>query len=456
MKDLVIDKITKRLLNVDNFNIRRDKGLVVYTFLAIFQPPFLPVAFIYILGLFTILWILIHKNIPSKWRIMHMSRMYNMISFFGCLVIYVLFTGLIDWMLIESKNITSTRISTFNQVTLLTGLEFLFIWTILIKSEAKKYSLRDIIAVLVLAGLIQGACAIMAFLIPTIRSYFLMFGDQELFSKEYFLLLRGYGFSINLLDTFGYGMGLIGSYLIFSKCIKNKIFYFIALCIILFTILVNARTGIVILGLGILINIILTSSLRKSFRRIILLSIILSLTISQINQVLDSLSKSQNNTVAWVASGMSQMTNLLGASGNADQMGIDEVSFIDNFIEPPKILFQYLFGTGHHVYDTKKSLGFRTDIGYLNMIWEFGIIGTSIVLIAMVSFLFYPFFKTKDLIIRKIALLNTISYGIVLMKAILIGFNPGVFVNYLTTFAVYYIISKQHSKKESFKTLQYV
>lgn len=50
---------------------------------------------------------------------------------------------------------------------------------------------------------------------------------------------------------------------------------------------------------------------------------------------------------------------------------------------------------------------------------------------------------TKDLTIRKIALLNTIAYGVVLMKAILIGFNPGVFVNYLATFSLYYIINKK-------------
>lgn len=43
----ILSIIGKRLCG-SRFNLWRDKWLVGYTFLAIFQPPFIPVAFIYI------------------------------------------------------------------------------------------------------------------------------------------------------------------------------------------------------------------------------------------------------------------------------------------------------------------------------------------------------------------------------------------------------------------------
>lgn len=430
-------------LTTGSFNLKRDKWLVLYTFMAVFLPPMLPVPMVYLLGLFTVVWLYYKGRSRINLRILKYSHLRIMMKVFLCFFLYVIVIGLLDMMLIETANVTSTRMSSINQVSVLTLFEFCFIWAILIECHRRNYSLTDIFILIIFAGILQGVCAVMAFLLPPVRSVFMLFGDKALYSNVYFLELRGFGFSINLIDTFGYGLGLIASYMLIVKWTKSYLLLFCSIVLILFTILVNARTGIAVFGMGIIINFFLKRDLWRSLVRVIVLIVIFELSIPFANYMLDNLAKSRNNTVAWIATGSKQMLLLVGADDSGVEMGVEEVSFFDNFIDPPSDTFEFLFGTGHHVYDTYDSMGFRTDIGYLNMLWEFGIIGSAIVLLVIGWFIITPFFKTKNLIIRKIALLNLIAYGVVLMKAILIGCNPGVMVNYFAIFSLYYIINKK-------------
>lgn len=438
----ILSIIGKRLCG-SRFNLWRDKWLVGYTFLAIFQPPFIPVAFIYILGLFTLAWLYYNGRNALSRSILVQSKIYSMIKLFAVVILYLIVVGLLDMMLIETANVNSTRMTSMNQVSLLTLLEFCFAWTILICCHRRQYSLTDIFLLLIFAGILQGLCAVVAFLVPPVRTVFLMFCDANLYAKEYFLLRRGYGFSINLIDTFGYGMGLIASYMLIIKWTRSKILLIVSVLTVLFAILVNARTGIAVFGIGVIINFLLRRNIWRSLGRILIIFLVFEISVPILISGANALVKSKNETVSWVAMGMKQMLLLVGGDKDAPEVGVEDVSFFDNFIEPPADTFRYLLGSGHHVYDTQQTMGFRTDIGYLNLLWEFGVVGSGLVLLCMAVFMIGPFFMTKDLVIRKIALLNTVAYGVVLMKAILIGFNPGVFVNYLATFSLYYIINKK-------------
>ncbi len=439
--------ILNNRLNSQQFNLRRDKWLVFYTFLAIFAPPFLPIAFVYVLGLLSIIWLYYNYKTKIAKRILIQSKIYMMCKFFACVILYIVVVGLLDMMLIETRNVMSTRIASLNQAMNLTLLEFCFVWVILIQCYKRHYELIDIFLLIIFAGLLQGCCAIIAFCVPQMRTLFLTFSDRTLYTNAYILERRGYGFSINLIDTFGYGMGLIASYMLFFRWSKSKWLLVCSVLLILFTIIVNARTGIAVFGMGILINFLLKANIWRSMARVIVIFILFEISLPLMIAFLGDLRKSNNDTVAWVAFGTQQMLMLVsGADSDIPQMGVEDVSFFDNFIEPPTNTFEYLFGTGHHVYDTQKTMGFRTDIGYLNLLWEFGIIGSAIVLLVIGIFIIGPFFMTKNLIIRKISLLNFIAYMVVLMKAILIGCNPGVVINYLATFSLYYIINKERGR----------
>ena len=441
--------IIDNLLRSDNFRWKKDKWLVFYTFWAIFQPPFLPGPLIYIFGLFTILLIIASKKAKIGNQFMRDVRIFPMMKFFLCLSVYVVVLTIINFTFIEIPLLLSTRISSINQVLTLTLIEFCSIWYILLKCNEKNFSLRDLIILIALACLIQGVCALIALICPPVRSVFLMFGNKKLAQNEFYLSRRGYGFSGNLLDTFGYGIGLVSSYMIMVQWTKRRWFLYCSILLMILTTALNARTGLVIFLLGVLINSLLKNTWVKTLRAVLLGGILCFLLFSELEVVLQKLEKSENTTVAWIAIGLSQGLNMI--SGNND-LGIEEVSFFDNFIELPTNEFQLLLGSGHHVYDTQDALGFRTDIGYYNLVWEFGLIGTVIILISMGIFLISPFFMTEDLGIKKIALLNATAYYLVLMKAILIGFNPGVMINYLVTFGLYYAIMKQRS--ESYDTFK--
>lgn len=433
------NSLIDNLLNRDKFRWKRDKGLVLYTFWAIFQPPIVPGPKIYIFGLLTIILLILSKKAKIGDRLTRESKIYPMIIFFTFLSLYVMTLTVINLSFIEIPSLISTRLTSINQILILTFIEFLTVWYILIQCSYRNYSLRDIIILLSLSCLIQGICAIVALLSPTIRSVFMFFGNKEMTQNAWYMSRRGYGFSSNLLDTFGYGVGLVGGYMLMIKWTKKRFLQIISVLIILLTTSLNARTGLVVFILGFIVNIVIKKTWIKTVQTIFFIVISFYFLYIEIGSILRNLEYNDNVTISWIARGLSQGLNLISGDNGLD---VKDVSFFDDFIDLPSDLFQYLFGSGHHVYDTYETLGFRTDIGYINLLWEFGLIGGSIVLIGMGIFMLSPFFLTKNSSVKKIALFNTLSYYLVMLKAILIGYNPGVMVNYLATFSLYYVLMR--------------
>lgn len=434
--------------NLTTFNLKRDFWLVTFSFLAIFQPPFVPIALIYIMGLVTAMLLFFSSSRKLEYKVYRECHIEWMYRLFILMSLYIFIVGFINWSFIEKRDILKTWMKSINQTSVLSFIEFAMVWYILIKSYQRKFGLNDIVTILCWVGILQSICCIAAFISPQIRSIFMMFGDRNLYSNEFFMERRGYGFSTNLLDTFGYGMGLIGGYMILVKWTKSKLLRIISLCLVLFAISVNARTGFVVIFLAVIVKLFISY---KGLNRIIILSIAVAVGFSLysiIPQLLESGKRSDNVTISWISSSFEDIY-LLFSTDKSQNLSFEDVSFIDNIIDLPDNAFELLFGTGHYVYDTESSLGFRTDIGYFNLLWEFGIIGTIAVLSCMLYFMGLPFFKTKNRIIRSIVVFNIIAYLIVEVKAILIGYSPGVMVNYIMTFSLYYYLYCKPSNNNS-------
>lgn len=427
-----------------NINVKRDKWLIIYTFLAIFQPPLLPIGFVYILGTYTLIWLYFYKNKTLSWEILHASKIYWGSKIFLLFFLYIIIVGTLDMILIEPVSTLSTRLRSINQLIILSFLEFACILYLLIHFTKRNYQLRDIITIIILAGILQGLCAILAFLVPSIRNLFMIFGDKDLYSNEFFMERRGYGFSMNLIDTFGYGMGLIAGYAILIHWTNKRLLLATTILLVLFTIAVNARTGIIVFGIALIIKIFSNKGIGEILMTVVVVTLIGSIFFNKIPTVLEAGQRSSNPTISWISNSFIDMYYLIEISDSSAKE-LDEVGFLSNFIDLPSNNFELLFGTGHHVYDTGDSLGFRTDIGYLNLFWEFGIIGSGVLLICLFWLFIKPFFNSKNQEIKIISLFNSLTYGLVLMKAILIGYNSGGFVNYLMTFSLYYCMYKNKS-----------
>lgn len=417
--------------------------IVIYMFLAIFEPPFLPIPFIYVMFLITIILLYFKFKKNNYISIVKKTGILNMVIFFMLLLLYFIIITLIDVIFIEKTNLIINRLKSFNQLIVLTFTQFLNVLYLIILMKEQNYQIYNLFESMFYAGGLQGICAILAYFVPEIRKIFIIFADKELFSIPYFFERRGFGYSMTLIDTFGYGMGLLAGYLILSKWKKENVLKkIVELILIIFAILVNARTGVVIIAIAMGIKFLQTDNVKEIIIRIaILFSILIIFGFFIAPSLLNWGVNSGNVTVQWIAKDFYEMYNLLVPFGNKSGVSITNVTFLSEFVNLPSNKFELIFGTGHTVYDTGEILGFRTDIGYINLLWEFGIFGTVIILSGIFYFMFKPFLLTKNKYYRSIIVLNIASYFIVMLKAILIGYNPGVFASYCSSFGLYYFFN---------------
>lgn len=421
---------------------KKDYLLLFLLFVFIFQPPFLPVSLIYLLGPVLIFWVM--EGRKKMKRILRVSHLTKMMRFFLIMTFYVVIVNSLDIILVGADGLLMTRLRSLNQIFFLTISEFAFVAYLLYKYSQHNYSFENALSILIKAAALQGLCAVAAFLIPSIRELFMMFGDRTLYSNPYFMEKRGFGLSMILIDTFGYGMGLMAGYMILYKWKSGfNTFLFIALLLILFSIAVNARTGVLVFFVAIAVKLFYCNNINIFIKKLIPLAVFLFLLITYSQAILEFGAKNDNPTISWVSSSFLSIAQF--AQDDTSSGSIEDFAFLSSFISLPSNPFELIFGSGHHVYDTDKTLGFRTDIGYLNMFWELGILGSIVMLLTMFVFMIRPFFISRNVSVRQIALFNVISYFLVQMKAILIGYNPGVFVNYLMTFTLYYYVWKERN-----------
>lgn len=421
---------------------KKELTLVLILFIFIFQPPFLPVSLIYLLSPYIALLVYKRRRVGLA-HVLKTSKIASMSRFFIYMTFYLVIVNALDIIIIGEKGVTITRLRSINQMFFLTLSQFTFIAYLFMQYRKNNYSYNDTMQLMIMAAVLQSLCAVVAFLVPPIRELFMMFGDKNLYSNPFFMERRGYGFSMILIDTFGYGMGLLAGYMLLHNWqnVSTKKIVF-SLLLVLFTIAVNARTGILVFLIALGIKIFYRSNVKAIIRGLLPILIVFLFGYIYLPQLLEIGSKSENATISWISTSFLSIIEF--AKSDSSSSSVEEFEFLSNFISLPSNSFELFFGSGHHVYDTDQALGFRTDIGYFNMFWELGIVGSAIVILTMFTFMLKPFFMTQNESMKKIAIFNVISYFIVMMKAILIGYNPGVFVNYLATFSLYYYISKEH------------
>lgn len=415
---------------------------ILYIFFAVFQPPILPISFIYVLGIITFILLGLEYRGVLNGNVLNKCKLNKLIYLFGFMFCYLIVIDIFG-VITSSSDLFNNRLRCINQLVVLSLIQFLAIWYIILLSEKRQYTFEQVLKNLITVGGIQGVCAIAAYISPAIRSIFTRYADQVLFTNAFFVERRGYGFSGTLIDTFGYGMGLIGGYLILSDLSKDKLKKSVLLCLIVFSIFMNARTGLVILAIAFLIKLVQAEKLWVQIGKVIIAVPILYLIVFvAVPKFFDATVNSSNITISWVMQDLQELYNTL-IFGRQTGASLADASFLSNFSYFPTDALTFIFGSGHSIYDTGAILGFRTDVGYINLLWEFGVFGSIIIIGGMMVWMLTPFFKTKDAFIKSIVLFNAISYLIVMFKAILIGYNPGVFVNYFTTALVYFYVRKK-------------
>lgn len=424
-------------------NTKNKIAPILYTFLLIFNPPFLPISTIYIVGPLSLIYLLANKKYASAIKLFEKTKIKKLILPLLAISALSLIAMAIDAIFIDGRLFFDDSLKVLSRATIITMFEITFALNLIIIAKKRNKGFKYIIRLLIIAGLIQGLLALISYISPTIRSLFL--ANSSFSNNEYYLERRGYGYASTLLDTFGYGMGLLAGICILTKDNKLKIYTkTIAILLILLSITLNSRTGIIIFAIAVIIYIIRLENIISIFKAIFGVLIIMFFATQLLPNITQQMQKSGNSNQVWIANSIEEIYSL--ANGNAK---VDDMNFLSNTHSVPNNSFELLFGTGHSVYGLKKTIGFHSDVGYINYIWQYGIFGT----LALLFTYFYIFQIARKSVREKfqasIIVFLMIAFYIANIKAILIGSNPGIIITYIIVFSTIYYGKETNELKEN-------
>lgn len=229
--------------------------------------------------------------------------------------------------------------------------------------------IRDFVAV----AFIQMVCVILAFAIPSIRTFFNSLTLRYSPSKSVTIALshdiwRSYGFAGNIFDAFGYITALLILITFYYGKKKNDIRVMVLSLIMIVMPLLNARTGLVLVGIGLLILIILG---KRDFQIKTILNVVLVILLGIL--IIPFLWKTiPEITRSWIVVGLESTIQLFTTG---EKTGVYSAILQDNYIMPNDIVY----GVGA---DREQLYGIGIESGYINCLWKYGIVGSFLLLAA--------------------------------------------------------------------------
>lgn len=280
-------------------------------------------------------------------------------------------------------------------------------WYLLILIIDKEYTFEKTIKMFIYSAVLQVCFVILTFKIPFVRSFL---NDMTIkYSNSVYVVralkldtYRSYGFSGNLFDSFGYKTALL-IIIAFAYAMDRRKMTGIILSIFMFIMpLLNARTGVYLGILG--ITIVVLMYLKKITGEAVLKGTFLILLVMLMLMLL--FHTLPEETRKWIYRGM-EATVLLIQKG--EHTGVYEVLLDSNWVMPPNILF----GAG----GTPEQIITRgIESGYVNCIWQYGIIGSILLFGGYVNVFFRAYRSSIDRFRKSIAISFFLIFFIYLIK----------------------------------------
>lgn len=400
-------------------NFEKKAFLVIYLFLFLFAPPLIKnVNFLLILSLYSFISIIFkyHEDLKELIKINKIKKMLLLVLIYFA---WYIFTILLN-VIVSGEVYLYNYIINFYSIGLVYPLSLICITHIYLYSQENNLSLNDIIKCLILSGLIQSCISILSFLIPPVKTFLLNIMYQNtgdtLYIYKYTTERRFFGFANNMLDSFGFGMGILSVLPLFYS-IKNGKKWLTASPLLLIVSFLNSRTGIVVFAIGFMIWLIyiIKSDIVKNYIKEIIF--IVSATIV----IIFFIGIFYPTTLRWV------LTDFL--SFFSKRKGTADLLFSSNFWKLPNFL-NIIFGCGYNVAGfgaMETVLGFSSDVGYINEIWKTGIIGLLII-----CYLFWYLLRNTFLSIKSnykyFIIFCSIALIVSNIKFYIFSYNPGIII----------------------------
>lgn len=348
---------------------------ILYTiliFIYIYMPPLFSVEILYILA-------------PLSWALLILRYYKELKNIIFTKQVFLFILGLfISILLLSITNLFTTKqFYNANQILtiILNSLPCAIIITILLIKE--KYDIYNFFRLLLNASLIQGIFAMIMFFYPDFKQLILkLFYSSYLdhYSLSYWSQYRINGLARNLMFATPIVQGFLAAIAIWLT-VKKSIKFILYAPIILFSAVINARTGLVVFVICLFIILISNTRINKILPNIkIILLIIILLPISRI--LFYTIESTSPFIAEWIKGAIMETESLI----KGEKLGYYEAA--SEMVFFPSI-YEFFVGTGRHYFGSK-YINLTTDIGYVNDLFLGGIFFAII----LYSSFFYLFIST--------------------------------------------------------------
>ena len=401
----------------------------LYFFILIFAPPLIPYPHLF-LTIFSFLALLTTYR-KTAWDVFCRSGIYKWDWVMVLLGVYTVCVPLPVSVVCNDIVNASHYMSVINRYGVLTVAVSVCVTYLLCKSKQNGYDYKFLLECVINAGLIEGVCSILAFLFPSVKTFFIFFMQQfsesTLYSNTWYITVRSYGFASTLVDVFGLGIGIIAGICFFYGVTNNKI-YILESVVIAVATLLNSRTGLIIYAMAILCTMLVVIE-TKNIKKIVTIFFALGILAFLGMKVLEIMSTNEY-TASWFQSGIDSINNFISGNksmGNNDAMRLLLEKQSWDLPDFPRIII----GTGHSLYAAEGYS--HSDVGYINELWLFGITG-CIFLYGNIIRLCSKLHRSKNFIFKFLGLFLVMAYFFFNIKGAALGYNPGAVAMFICVF----------------------
>lgn len=417
---------------------RSEVGFVLYLFCFIFAPPIVPkIDFIFIVFVFSVFQLLRRKKSAVKQVFAYSGIKKFCIGMFLAYT-YVLFIMVIG--LFFQYVGTSNYIKTIYRFGLLIPVTVTCVVYIIVKSNEMNYDIYDILLAFIKAGAIQAVISILMLLIPTLRESLVAImssnAGDNITINLWDYQRRFYAFSNTVLDSFGYGTGILAALPLFLAIKRSSKCLFV-IPILLVVPFLNSRTGLVVFSIGLICATplyLLKSSFIRLLKTVLMLVIVVLIlvgayrTISVINPM----------TTEWVQNGMMNLLSVLHIVNSDYSIGYTEST--SHLVSASKWYtpnaLGTVFGTGHNVYQANGFV--HSDVGYINDLWLGGVIGLFLLYSPLIYILLKSALQYPRMEIKFLTLFLCVAFLVTNIKGYMINYNSGMAITLAISFSILY------------------
>ncbi len=386
----------------------KNVSLIVFVFMFIYNPPFLPFSVLYLLMAISWVWIFFH--IRAVFAFWSKRENFKLLFFIFFMLLYILVIGLINSSIRETSSLI-----------IIEWVVILFPICHMVTEKLKDSSMSfdTFIEMLFKVANIQGGFSLFALLNKDFQQWFLAKGVELGWELERFTVLSNYrmcGFAMHLTNFAPMVSAVLVVLALFYA--RDKVTYILYIPLMLLTVLLNSRSSLALVVIGcICLTLLEGRNVNKLFKNFFFLFLIALIGMTAVYLVMQSL---QNNWMrTWIIEGIEQIKNFL-LRGDTSSGYFGYLTNPEKYVLPNGDI-QKIFGVGRNIINGSPE-GVSSDIGYINYIWMGGVIYLIFTFI-LIWLLIKPLTCSGDNNQKRLSQMLVVTFMVLSFKDTLLGLN---------------------------------